>query len=353
MHSGSVARIHLNRMKQNLVWLQSRSGTDQVIAVIKANAYGHGDVEVGRYLEPHVHSFAVATAGEGVRLREAGIRCPILVFGPPASDGSALMKRHSLTATLSTYDHFDRLLPGMTYQINFDTGMRRAGFSPAEAEGVLERIRNQQDNRCTGIYSHFATADDPGSDFVNEQHRRFRAVRALFPAEIPAHMCNTAAVVHYNPEPFDMIRVGIGLAGYTPGQVQDDHLEPALEWESHVALVRRVVKGEGVSYGNWWRAPKDGWLATIPVGYADGVPRALNGKFRVAIEGRLWPVVGSITMDFCMVWLGDSRVEEGATVGLMGGPESWRADRWAAEAGTITHEILCRLTERVERVYSR
>src|SRR5690625_8030481 len=118
MHSGSVARIHLNRMKQNLTWLQSRSGTDKVIAVIKASAYGHGDVEVGRYLEPHVHSFGVATVGEGVHLREAGIRCPILVFGPPSSDGSALMKRYSLTATHSPHDHCDRLPPRMHYTIN-------------------------------------------------------------------------------------------------------------------------------------------------------------------------------------------------------------------------------------------
>ena len=148
-----------------------------------------------------------------------------------------------------------------------------------------------------------------------------------------------------------MIRVGIGLLGYTPGRVQDDHLTPVLEWETRVALVRRISQGEGVSYGNWWRAPEDGWLATIPVGYADGVPRALNGKLHVAIEGELWPVVGSITMDFCMVWLGDRRFEEGTPVGLMGSAGSWRADRWASEGGTITHEILCRLTERVERVY--
>ncbi|MEX1063138.1 MAG: alanine racemase [Balneolaceae bacterium] len=351
-YSGSVASIDLANLKKNLEYLRQKSRTDDVMAVVKANAYGHGAVQVSRYLETYIREFAVATVDEGIQLRKGGIEKPILVFGLPRQDTSEAYVKHDLTATICHPDQFRLLSAGTGYQVNIDTGMRRAGLDPLQTAAVRTEMENHRDLTCRGIYSHYATADDPGSRLVREQHNRFLQVRSGFPVDIPAHMSNTAAVLHYDLDHLDMIRVGIGLAGYAPGRIQSDKLRPVLSWETRACLVRKISRGDVVSYGAGWKAPADGYLATLPVGYADGIPRRLTNRLKVKAGKRMVPVAGSITMDFCMVFLGDQPVEPGTPVQLLGPDGCWRADRWAAEAETVTHEILCRLTSRIHRRYS-
>ncbi|MEX0769252.1 MAG: alanine racemase [Balneolaceae bacterium] len=347
----SVIEVNLEAVRRNLQVLQKKSGTKSVMAVVKVNAYNHGAVRCSRFLEPLVDGFAVATMDEAVELREGGIEKEILVFGAPTEKSAEIYPEYDLSATLSDTAHFDLLRPGTTCHILFDTGMRRMGFHPEQAENVREMTENYPGLRYKGIYSHYATADEPGSGFVHEQNKGFQLLRKQFPDEWQTHMSNSAAVLHYqNLRHFDMIRVGIGLFGYAPGRTQIDELIPALTWKSRISQTRRLNEGDPVSYSSRWRCPSDGLLGTIPVGYADGVPRSLFGKLNVCADGKFYPVVGNITMDACMVFLGKDSIAAGTPVTLMGG-EGWWVDKWAEEAGSIPHEIFCGLGRRAEYRY--
>lgn len=349
-YSGSTATINIKALKRNLDLLKRKSGGRGVIAVVKANAYGHGAVEISRFIERGVVQLAVATVDEGIQLRAGGITKPILVFGIPNSGNAESYVQYKLTASVSHLDHFDILAPGTDYQVNFDTGMRRTGVYPEQVNEVAAAIKSRESIACKGFYSHYATADDPGSDFVFTQHAEFKQICSTLPSGLPAHMSNSAAVLHYDLDHFDMIRIGIGLTGYAPGKVQAEELQAVLSWETHAAVVRPVKKGDPVSYGGTWKAPSDGYLATLPVGYGDGIPRSLSNRLCVNIGDSLFPISGNVTMDFCMVFLSDKKIQAGTKVQLIG-KNSWQANDWAEKAGTITHEILCGLTPRIRRVY--
>jgi alanine racemase len=349
-YAGSVLEIDTTSIKKNLSILKEKSGVSKVMAVVKADAYGHGAVMISKLIEHETDQLAVATVDEGIQLRNSGIKVPILVFTIPEKHQASAFRNFRLTATISEFQHFDILEAGTGYQINFDTGMKRIGFYPDQAAEVRAVMQNHDRLTCQGIYSHYATADDPGSEFVKKQMESFAKIRSLFPAGIPAHMSNTSAILHYDPDHFDMIRPGIGLYGYTPGKIQSDELIPVMKWNTKAVLIREIKRGERVSYGGMWVAPADGYIATLPVGYGDGVPRSLSNTLQVTIKGKKFPVAGAITMDHCMVYLGSQQIETGTHVELMGS-QSWLANKWAEKAGTITHEILCRITPRVRRSY--
>jgi len=349
-YSGSVAEIDLRAMDRNLDVMKKKSGKEKVLAVVKANAYGHGAVPVALWLEGKVIGFAVAGVDEGIQLRKAGIVSPILVFGVPDGLNREAYLQYDLTATISHLDHFALLLSGTRYQINIDTGMRRLGLFPEQADSIRQAVSQFSYLDCTGVYSHYATADEPGSGEVPLQQKRFQQVRESLSLDVPYHMSNTAAVMHYDLDSFDIIRVGIGLTGYTPGRAQHTDLEPVLHWKTRVSQSRLIRKGEAVSYGGNWTAPQEGYLLTLPVGYADGVPRSLTNRLHVVVSGESLPQVGNITMDHMMVFADGLKVEPGTEVQLMAGA-GWRANRWAQKADTITHEIFCRLTPRVQRRY--
>lgn len=351
--AASTAVIDLDAMDRNLEQMKRKAGTNQVLAVVKANAYGHGAVEVAEWLENKVAGFAVATVDEGIQLRHGGIENPILVFGPPDRRNREAYSGYRLMATISHLDHFEQLPPGTVYHVNIDTGMRRLGICPEEVATLKERIARFKDKelKCAGIYSHYATADEPESARVFEQHEQFTSVRSELTLDVPYHMSNTAAVMHYDSiNHFDMIRVGIGLTGFTPGLTQHKALEPVMCWKTTVAQVRPVRQGEPVSYGGTWKAPRGGYLLTLPVGYADGLPRSLSNELCVTVNGTFFPSVGNITMDYAMLYSESEGVKAGDEVHLMGGT-GWRANRIAKQAGSITHEILCRLGPRIRRTY--
>ena len=347
----SYATISLGAILRNLRKIREKSGGKKLLAVVKCDAYSHGSVRVSRHIEDETDWFGVASVDEGIQLRMGGVKKPILVFGVPKYETAAAYQTHNLTATISHKTHFDILMDGTRYQLNFDTGMGRFGFMPEDAAEVRQLAVLNQRLTCSGIYSHYATADDPGSEFVNEQNKRFKEILDQFP-EIPLrHMSNTGAVANYNLDHFDMVRAGIGLLGYNPGEKQYEWLEPALTWKSNVVQIRKIKEGTPVSYSSTWKAPRDGYLATIPTGYGDGIPRSLSNRLQVWIDGKMYPQVGNVTMDNIMVFLGDSQVPAQTEVTLLGG-SGWDAQKWAEEAGTNVHEILTNLTGRVEKTYS-
>ena len=347
----SWAEIRLDLISKNIEAVKSQHSGKKLLAVVKCDAYSHGAVQVARHIEEDVDWFGLATVDEGIELRMAGIKKPILIFAVPTAETAAAYVTHNLDATVSSKVHFSILMDGTSYQINFDTGMNRLGFKPEEAEEVRSLAVANQRLICSGIYSHYATADDPGSDFVYEQQDRFNELSKYF-SEVPLlHMSNSGAVTHYpDLNHFDMVRCGLNLYGYCAGKVQVDIYEPTLEWKTNLVQVRPIRKGEGVSYGGYWSAPEDGYLGTIEVGYGDGLPRSLTNKLEVLIEGERFPLAGNVTMDYVMVYLKQKKFKPETEVLLLGKKGAGAAE-WAELAGTNVHEILTNIRSSVERRY--
>lgn len=349
--SNSIAEVKIVHLLKNLSLIKEHSRNRKILAVVKCDAYRHGAVKVSRAIEKEVDWLAVANVDEGIELRMAGIKIPILVFGVPNYDTAASYLTHNLTATVSHTSHFSVLMDGTSYQINFDTGMGRLGFRPDDAVSVRQLAVANQRLICSGIYSHYATADDPGSEFVQIQNKRFENVLAHFSEIQLAHMSNTGAVVNYSDlNQFDMVRTGLGMHGYNSGNTQFEWLQPALTWKTKIAQVRPIQKGDVVSYASTWKAPNNGYLATLPVGYGDGIPRSLSNKLKVRVNNKLYRQVGNVTMDMMMLYLEDDKLPVDSEVTLMGG-DAWNASDWAIHAGTNVHEILTNLTDRITILY--
>lgn len=349
----SFAHIKLKLLSKNIQEIKRRSGKQKILAVVKCDAYRHGAKQVSRHVQDEADWFAVATVDEAIELRMNGIKKPILVFGVPTYDNAAAYQTHGLTATISHQTHFSTLMDGTSYHLNFDTGMGRLGFRPEQVEEVRKLAIANQRLVCSGIYSHYATADDPGSDFVHTQNKRFKHVLARF-SEIPlVHMSNTGAVANYNNtdiDHFGMIRSGIGMLGYNSGSTRYSWLHPVLQWKARISQIRFIKKGDVVSYSSSWQCPQDGYIVTIPTGYGDGVPRSLSNKLKVMIGGEFYPQVGNVTMDYLMVYTGKTKLNPASEVILLG-KEGLNAQDWAEKGGTNAHEILTNITSRVEKVY--
>ena len=343
---------NLRTLKKGVRPTASVSDEPDIMAVIKADAYGHGAVPVARALEDHITWFAVASVREAIELREADITKPILVLGVPDRTNRSVYKSHKLTATVSAFEHFEILPEGTSYHLNFDTGMGRLGFYQDQLEGVLYMVKKHSHCSLDGIMSHFATADEPSSHKVHGQWQIFNRIQKQFPASVTRHVANTGGSIHYQKPVFDMVRLGIGLYGYPPGSTPISGLQPVMKWKSHLAQVKPIEMGMTVSYLAKWRAPCNGFLGVIPVGYGDGYPRNASGEALVGINGEAYQQVGMVTMDYMMVWLDQDEIPVNTEVTVMGAHFN-NATRLAELADTINYEILCRLTDRVERVYLR
>ncbi|SHG11887.1 alanine racemase [Fodinibius roseus] len=322
----------------------------RIMAVVKSDGYGHGAVEVAQILAPKVESFAVNAIQEGIELRENGITKPILVFEVPQQRMVSQYRVHDLTATISAKEHFEWVPEGTSYHVNFDTGMRRLGFHPSQAEEVANRVQHHSELFCTGIYSHFATAHEPGFSLVSRQHEIFRKIQSCFSDDLNAHIANTGGIAFYDTGPFTMVRLGIGLYGYSPGTTGIEGLKPVLSWRSFLAQTKKISAEATVSYGAEWQAPSDGYLGVLPVGYEDGIKRNLSGRLIVRIAGKEYAVVGTITMNYCMVFLGNDYYEPGTEVELLY-PENNAYD-WAQKLDTIPYEILTSIDPRIPREYA-
>lgn len=347
----SSITIDLSAIRHNLMVIRNKvaPGT-KIMPVIKANAYGHGSIELANALQDDANWFAVNSVDEGIELRDAGIGLPILVFGVPDQETADLYSSYNLTATISNLEHF-RLFPaGTEYHLNFNTGMGRLGLDANNVSQVKIVMENHSELMCSGIYSHFATSDNPGSSKVEEQIGRFRKICEAFPEQLLTHLSNTGGAFFYPDAAFDMVRTGIGMYGYPPGETDLGDLRPALLWKSSLVQVNPIRKGETVSYGARWEAPKDGFIGVIPVGYEDGLKRVLSGRIGFQVGEKELPQVGSITMNYCMVFLGEERLQVGTEVHLIS-PSANDVKEWADIADTIPYEILTSLSPDIPRFY--
>ena len=353
--------IDLGAIRHNVGML--RPAEAQLMAVVKADAYGHGAASVAREaLVAGATWCGVALVEEGVELRGAGIEAPILLLSefPPGSEAVALA--HRLTPTVYSRGGVRRLADAahgsVGVHVKVDTGMHRVGVWPPEELVAFLRSVDDVGLNVEGIWSHLAKSeDDP--ETTAAQLGRFGA--ALDDAEAAGftpmlrHVANSAAVLRHPEATYDLVRPGIALYGILPdpGVGADRGLRPALTWRSAVSFARRLPAGERLSYGHRYELMADATIATVPVGYADGYPRATSSRAEVLIRGRRCRVAGNVTMDQLLVDCGELPVETGDEVVLLGrqGDESIDAWELAGHANTIAWEIVTRIGARVPRAY--
>ena len=370
----ALARVNLAAIERNVALLRGglTSGA-QLCAVVKADASGHGAIPVARAaLAGGASMLAVATAGEAAELRVCGIGGPLLVMGAisPEELPAALAAGAELTAWSRRFvaelvgEHVAASGGGAPVKIHvkLDTGLGRLGTrDAAEALQVGERVLAASPAlELAGAMTHFATSDgDP--EFLAAQLEAFRPFADELRRQAPGivvHAANSAAAVREPATHFDMVRCGIAIYGCDPMNVDPDAhgLEPALELSSYVAAIKLARPGESVGYGRRFVADQDTWLATLPIGYADGVRRALTNNCDVLIEGRRYPLVGTVSMDNVTVSLGrEPEVEMGAVATIIGrdGEQRQTAEDLANRIDTVAHEILCGIGPRVPRLHHR
>ena len=378
--SPTRAEIDLDAIAHNVRTLRALSRPALLCAVVKANGYGHGAEPVARAaVAAGADWLAVAHVDEAVALRDAGIDAPLLLLSEPRPDELDIVSQLDVRVTVYTHEFVSALAeamrrgrtqaPGFPVHLKVDTGMRRVGAHPDEAVALAKAIAGMPELALEGVCTHCAVADEPDNPFTARQLERFDAfVDELQGAgiEVPLrHAANSAAAIRVPAARYELVRCGIAVYGIPPAPTMSDVMEgvmelrPALSLRSHVSFVKEVGAGEGISYGHHQRTGCDAIIATVPVGYADGVARSLplvGGE--VLIAGRRRRMIGVVTMDQLMVDCGpatvaDHDVRPGDEVVLLGrqGPEVITPDDWAERLGTISYEVVCGLGPRVERRY--
>jgi len=375
--------VDLAAIRHNVEYLRSVVAPSAVWAVVKANGYGHGAVEVARTaLAAGAEGLCVALVHEAVELRDAGIDAPILVLSEQPVDLVDDIVRYRLMATVYTAAFVDELaaaasargVEGVPVHLKIDTGMQRVGAQPGDAADVVAAIAAHGSTLViVGVFTHLAVADDPADGFTAIQLERFDDVLADLATALPGagsgstqllvHTANSAGALAHPGARRSFVRVGIAVYGLSPGHGVDalcSELRPALSLRARVSHVKRVSAGSRISYGLRHTFATDTTIATVPIGYADGVPRRLfSVGGGVLIGGRRCRIVGAVTMDQLMVDVGDQRVTVGDDVVLIGeqdgvaGPERIRAEDWADLLGTIGYEIVCGIGPRVPRRHAR
>jgi alanine racemase len=337
-----------------------------IIAVVKANAYGHGARHVALALEgAGATMLACADIEEGVVLRRAGVKGRILVFGALSVSDLAGVFEHDLTPTCSSPGAGRALQAAaaargrrLRYHLKIDTGMNRLGFRSENLEWTLPELFADPNLDLAAVYTHFATADDPGHPLFEAQRRRFDEALARIAALVgrpPArHAANSAALLRDPRTWFDFVRPGLLLYGVAPAAFGSlVPLRPVLSLRSRVVAVKNVRPGEGVGYGARFTPDTPRTIAIVPAGYADGLDTRLGGRGHVLVDGRRAPIVGAVSMDMLSVDVTGTAADPGDEVVFLGeqGGERLTATEMAAAVGTIPYEILCRLGSRIERIY--
>ncbi len=329
------------------------------MAVVKADAYGHGIVHVGRNaLLAGADWLAVARTDEGIILRKAGVSAPILVLGAASEteiyDG--VLNGLTLTAAdvrmiSAVQRNAEKAKKTGLVHLKLDTGMGRIGLrSPEEIHEALKALESAPDVQLTGVFTHFADADGASDEYTRMQLVRFGELCGLLPEGLVRHCANSAAIHRYPESSFDMVRAGISMYGYPPVPTELS-LKPVMDWVTAVTYVKTVEPGQKISYGCTFTADKPMLLATVACGYGDGYHRAASGRAQVIINGKLCPVVGRICMDQMMVDVSGMDVQAGDEVILLGksGTNFISAENLGDWSETISYEVLLAATERVHR----
>jgi alanine racemase len=343
------AEINLSKITGNIQTVRKLSGKD-LFAVIKANGYGCGDVVLAKTAMAAGASYlAVSSLDEALHLRHAGIDHPILVLEYMNPAALPVAKAHHITATASSSYWVEEALAadteGLKVHIKVDTGMNRIGFTDFSEIGAALDALTAKGLEVEGIYTHFACSDDPNNTFCQRQLVRFESILAKLGRNFRwIHCANTDAAVHFHENISNAVRCGIGMLGVSS---YDMGLAPVLALYSRIVHVKQVPKGQTIGYGATYETPEDEWIATIPIGYADGWLRRHQGRCCV-VDGQECQFVGRICMDQAMIRL-PRYYPIGTTVELIG--PSMPVTRVAEETGTITYEIFTTLNERIAKVY--
>ena len=365
--------IDLNCLEHNIASIRHPLNNDtMILAVVKADAYGHGSVQTARRaLESGVNWLGVAIPEEGAILRKAGIQAPILVLGGVLPDSIDMLLTYDLTQTvfdtdtLSLLDHHAALIgKNIDIFLKIDTGMNRIGvIGDTDLLQLLDRMHTCSNVSLKGVFTHFAESDGSDKAYSHLQGERFlHSLRLIkeHAEEVIVCAANSGAILDYPEYQFDMVRPGLLLYGYYPSEyVNRDiiHIEPILSWQTQVINVKTLPVGASVSYGRLWTAKRQSTIATLPVGYGDGYKRILTNRGYVLIHGKRAPIVGAVCMDQCMIDVTDVTDVKDVCVGdqavLLGaqGNDFIGADEMAIWAETISYEILLSISDRVPRIY--
>ncbi len=376
--------IDREAIRNNLKTMRKHIGPDTVIlTVVKANAYGHGAVEVAKVaLSAGSKCLGVATVAEGIRLRKAGINAPIIVLAEPTIECTGAILRYNLIPALYTMEAAMALGEAASaagvvapFHLKIDSGMNRLGVHHTDAGDFLRTISFHEGLELQGTFTHFATADTADAFSFQMQMDRFEqaleTIRYMGMDPGIVHAANSAAAIRYKRSHYDMVRLGIATYGLHPSPLTHDmvRLQPAMSVHARVNCIKPVSLGEGVSYGFEYRSPGGVEIATIPLGYGDGLSRTLSNRMQVLVEGHAYPQVGNICMDMCMFEVSTRAdisnlrnaqlsalrkpVEYGSEAIVVGksGNLEIPMEALATQMGTINYELACLFGLRLERVY--
>lgn len=362
----TYAVVSLSRLRANLAAVKRHAAPARVMAVLKANAYGHGLEAVARALAPEVDAFGVALVEEGIGLRRLGLENPILVFGGIWTRQIPLFLEHRLTLTVPSLARLRDVEEAAgarntraRIHLKIDTGMERIGVHHYNAEPLLEAAARSPHVEVAGVYSHFANADaDELGDARRQLDRFLEVLRFYERRSLPLplrHIANSAALLRFPESRLDMVRPGLLLYGVNPVAAASHAFEvfPVLSWKSRVVYFKVVPAGRPVSYGSTWSSDHPVRMVTVPVGYGDGYLRAMSNRAEVLLRGQRRRQVGTICMDQMMVNIEQGSGYNGDEVVLVGEQQGERlsVEELAAWAGTIPYEILTAISERVPRIY--
>ena len=364
------AEIDLDAIKYNIDSIKRRVDTKELIAVVKADAYGHGALDVSKTLvENGATKLAVAVITEAMELRHGNINTPIMILGYTPLEFAADLINYDIEQTIFDLEYATKLSEialnlGKKAKIHvaLDTGMGRIGFLINDNSlNEILKISSLKGLEVVGIFTHFATADESDKNYSNKQYKKFTDFNEKLISKgvniLLKHVSNSGAIIDMPNTYLDGVRAGIVLYGYYPSEdvlKQNLDLKKAITIKTQVAHVKILDKNEYVSYGRKFKTERKSIIATLPIGYADGYSRALTGKAKVIINGKFAPVVGTICMDQCMIDVTDiGDVHVGDEVIVLGKDKDLKfdADDMAKAMGTINYEVLCMIKQRIPRVY--
>lgn len=357
------AFVNVPALKSNIRKLRSFIGSGvKFMAVVKADAYGHGAVGVAKAVEKNVDYLSVANIVEAMELKEAGIRKPVFILSETSPSNAPIVVKNGFIQTVYTLDLAKSLSKAAIRQgkkarvhMKVDTGMGRIGVQVDEATELFDELSSLPGIKVEGVFTHLAKAEEPHG-FTTRQLARFRSFADQVDGDgLIFHSANSAGALYHKTSRMDMVRIGLSMYGlYPPGGDRSViGLRPALEFKTRVVYLKTVPAGTPISYGSTYKTGRGTRLATIPVGYADGLPRALSNKGEVLINGKRYPIVGRVCMDLSVINVGSDAVRVGDEVVIIGsqGKETISADEVARHSDTISYEIICGIGKRVPRLY--
>ena len=367
VHRDAWVEVNLENLAHNVKQIKSIIKDDvKMLAVVKADAYGHGATMLApTMLASGVDMLGVASIDEGLDLRDAKINCDILVLGAVPVWAFDCAAENNITLSIFSDEHitackqaYEKTGKKVKVHIKIDTGMNRIGVDEKKAEEFIEKVKSSEFINLKGIFSHLACAEDIIRS--QKQFEKFEEIISRTNAKgLILHILNTAGTICYPERQYNMVRAGIGLYGLMPELEPTcckpftchSSLKPLISLKGRITRIHRMEAKEGISYGHTFVAKEDMDIATVPIGYADGIPRVLSNKIYGEINGKKVRQVGNITMDQMMFDVSEVMVKEGEVITLLG--DNLSIDEWAKILGTINYELICRLKVRLPRVYTR